>query len=141
MNTRFGIGNEGRKCYGFSVLELLMVISIVIILSALLLIRVGEFRKESHKARNSRNVQELVNAIQRFQLEGHTLTDVSSVDTVVASLQTTGYLGFSPKLTTTQINMIPVVNGVPILYNGNIVGRFMGTNVDVLLVFMETDND
>ena len=56
---------------------------IVTIMAAIALPRLTDFRRESVVSRNQANVRELVNAIERFQVNGRYLTNVSSVESVV----------------------------------------------------------
>lgn len=96
-------------------METLLVTMLVLIVAGLIIPRILEFRQDSIVARNRKNIQELVNAIQRFQLEGHSLTNADTVETVAAQLVETSYLSASSKLTSRQITMIHT-NGALFFY-------------------------
>jgi prepilin-type N-terminal cleavage/methylation domain-containing protein len=97
---------SSRRCRGFSFAEVLFVVMIVTIMAAIALPRLADFRRESVVSRNQANVRELVNAIERFQVNGRYLTNVSSVESVVSQLVGQEYLYPSDKMTSTQITMI-----------------------------------
>ena len=79
---------------------------IITIVAAMALPRLADFRRDSIVSRNQANVRELVNAIERFQVNGCYLTNVSSVESVVSQLVGQEYLFPSDKMTSTQITMI-----------------------------------
>jgi len=90
----------------FTVIEILAVVAVVVILAAVIIPRVVILRQQSTQERNNFNARQIANAIDRFQLEGGNVTNVSSVEVVVNQLTDRQMLFPSQKLTSRQITMI-----------------------------------
>jgi type IV pilus assembly protein PilA len=100
---------------GFTVIEILAVVAVIVILTAVIIPRVVILRQQSTQERNSFNARQIANAIERFQLEGGTVTNVSSVESVVTQLVDRQIICPSDKLTSRQITMI-ATNGYLFFY-------------------------
>lgn len=99
----------------FTLIENLAVVAVIIILASVIIPRVVVLRQQSTQERNNLNARQIANAIERFQLEGGIVTNVSSVEAVVNQLMDRQMLCPSEKLTSRQITMI-VTNGYLFFY-------------------------
>lgn len=78
-------------------------LSIIVILAALILPRLADFRRDAARARNAANLQQVAAALERFTLDGHSLTNADSTETIVVQLTRLNYISPSPALTSSQI--------------------------------------
>lgn len=100
---------------GFTVIEILAVVAVIVILAAVIIPHVVILRQQSTQERNNLNARQIANAIERFQLEGGSVTNVSSIESVVGQLIDRQMLCPSDMLTSRQITMI-VTNGYLFFY-------------------------
>ena len=95
---------------GFTVVELICIIFILIALTVMALSNMQEIRIESAKSRNVGSVSTLALATSRFALEGHSFTNIVpdahynvQIETIVAQLIANRCLMESTSLTSRQI--------------------------------------
>ncbi len=112
-NLQWNMKSSGQRA--FTLIELLAVVAVIIILASVIIPRVVVLRQQSTQERNNLNARQIANAIERFQLEGGTVTNVSSVEAVVNQLTDRQMLCPSQKLTSRQITMI-ATNGYLFFY-------------------------
>src|SRR5258708_37564802 len=94
------------KARGFTLVELICVILVILILSLIITPRIMAFRHISAQARNGTNVRTLVTAIEKAQMEGMIFTNADSVESLVAQLVSWRLMYDSPSITSVQITMI-----------------------------------
>jgi len=99
----------------FTVIEVLAVVTVIVILAGVIIPRVVILRQQSAQERNNFNARQIANAIERLQLEGGNVTNISSVESVVNQLIDRQILCLSDKLTSRQITMIST-NGYLFFY-------------------------
>jgi type II secretory pathway pseudopilin PulG len=97
---------------GYTLVELICIMAVVLILAFMLTPRIMQFRKVSARARNVTNVRTLEIALLRAQVEGKSFTDAASVESLVAQLVNWRLIYDSPTLTSVQITMIDDGSGV-----------------------------
>src|SRR5690349_9787809 len=90
----------------FTVIEILAVVTVIVILAAIIIPRVVILRQQSTQERNNFNARQIANAVERLQLEGGSLTNISSIEAVVNQLVDRQVLSPSEKLTSRQVTMI-----------------------------------
>lgn len=112
-NLQLSMKSSGQRA--FTIIEILAVVAVIVILTAVIIPRVVILRQQSTQERNSFNARQIANAIERFQLEGGMVTNVSSVEAVVNQLTDRQMLCPSEKLTSRQITMI-ATNGYLFFY-------------------------
>lgn len=100
LNTRHS------KARGFSLVELICAMLVILILSLIITPRIMAFRHISAQARNGTNVRTFVAALQRAQIEGKVFTNSDSVESLVAQLVSWRLMYDSPSITSLQITMI-----------------------------------
>ena len=112
-------GSVGGKKWAaqraFTVIETLAVVTVIVILAAIVIPRVVVLRQESTQQRNNFNARQIANAVERVQMEGGSLTNISSFESVVNQLVNRQVLYPSQKLTARQISMIST-NGYLFFY-------------------------
>lgn len=99
----------------FTVIEILAVVALIVVLAAVAIPRIVILRQQSTQERNNFNARQIAAAIERFQLEGGVLTNISSVEAVVNQLVDRQVLCSSERLTSRQITMIET-NGYLLFY-------------------------
>ena len=99
----------------FTVIEILAVVTVIVIVAAIVIPRVVLLRQESTQQRNNFNARQIANAVERVQMEGGSLTNIASFESVVNQLVNRQVLYPSQKLTARQITMIST-NGYLFFY-------------------------
>lgn len=113
LNLKWSMKRSAQRA--FTVIEILAVVTVIVILAAIIIPRVVILRQQSTQERNNFNARQIANAIERFQLEGGNVTNVSSIESVVNQLIDRQTLCPSEKLTSRQITMIST-NGYLFFY-------------------------
>jgi len=70
----------------FTLIEVLAVLSVIFILAAIVIPRIVVIRTQSIQQRNNCNSREIAAAVERFQMEGGSLTNLCIVDSVSGQL-------------------------------------------------------
>jgi prepilin-type N-terminal cleavage/methylation domain-containing protein len=109
MNTR-GLPQERFKKGGFTIIELVAVIMVIVILAACVVHEYVYYQSAAIISRNTQNVITLVAATEQFNLSGYTFTNLNpdflgdvAVETVVSQLIAAGFFYPNPKVTSTEI--------------------------------------
>ena len=108
----------------FTLLELVVIIVVVIILASIALQRYGVMKRAAALSRNTANVNIIVEALSRYQLNGNVLTNIttsSTIENVTSQLIQAGFLEPNSTFTSAQIFMwfSPVAGDYPGLYDTN----------------------
>lgn len=107
----------------FNLIELIVILLVVIILVVIALPRIGSMRSAAALSKNSQNVALLVEDLSKFELEGRSLTNVSSLDAVTSQLIAANVLTSAEGFSDRQISMYwrpdPAVSTVNGEYNTN----------------------
>ena len=118
----------------FTLIELIIIITIVVILAAFSISRIGLMKRNAALSRNQENVLVLADALNRFQINGGSLTNISSLDNVTQQLIQSGVLFSNIAITPQQITMYWVANPQ------TVSGDFSSGGVEGTLYFHPTYN-
>jgi type II secretory pathway pseudopilin PulG len=109
MNT-CGPPQKSFKKGGFTIIELVAIMVVILILSALAVHEYYYFRTAAIISRNTQNVVQLVASTEQFNLSGYTFTNLNPdslgdvpVESVVNQLIAAGFFFPNPKVTSTEI--------------------------------------
>ncbi len=104
--------NNNKKTKGFTLVELIAVVSVILILVAIVVPRIGDLRGKAADARSQSNVKIVQGAIERAAVEG-ALTAANATDqSAIYSVLTTATNGMSGAPYLSEIpNPAPTISG------------------------------
>ena len=89
---KLNIRNMRRGIQGFSLVELIAVVTIVGLLAAMLVSKVKDMRSDAIQSRGDANARIMQDAFERAKLKGDVTTNLASVDIYASCLYTNGYI-------------------------------------------------